>query len=230
MDFIFSHKLDLVYDYARIQYNGDMGVLNDVTGKQFGRLTITKCLTNGHRDTFWECICSCGTKKTINARNIVFYGTRSCGCLKVESLIKRTRTHGFSANGQTREYRAWACAKTRCYNKKDHAYPRYGGRGISMCRQWKNDPAEFVRDMGPCPPKHRIDRIDFNGNYEPKNCRWVDTKTSGRNKSSSIIFEWKGAQRCISEIAEMENISHNSLRARHKRGQSIHDSVEALKR
>jgi len=213
-----------------ICYDPDMGVLSDVTGKTFGRLTIVKCVINGHRKTIWKCLCSCGKKKILNARSVVFDGTRSCGCLRTDKLVERTKTHGMSTGTQTREYRAWAYAKTRCYNKNDHAYPRYGGRGISMCQEWKNDPAQFLRDMGTCPPNYRIDRIDFNGDYEPKNCRWIDPKESGRNKSSSIFTEWKGKQRCVSEIAEIEGICHSSLRARYHRGQTIHDAVKSMKK
>lgn len=88
-----------------------------------------------------------------------------------------------------RIYGIWSKMKERCYNIKDKSYKNYGGRGIEVCDEWKNNSRAFIEwaynngydenaKYGDC----TIDRIDVNGNYEPNNCRWVDMKTQSNNK------------------------------------------------
>ena len=85
---------------------------------------------------------------------------------------------------ETIEYKTWQAMKERCYNKNCRLYPRYGGRGITVCDRWKNSFIAFFKDMGYKPfPKAQIDRIDNNGNYEPGNCRWVLQAVNCRNSS-----------------------------------------------
>lgn len=74
----------------------------------------------------------------------------------------------------------------RCENPKNHAYPRYGGRGITVCPEWRSDFAAFLRDVGPRPsPDLSLDRIDNNGNYEPGNVRWATAAQQAQNRRNS---------------------------------------------
>jgi hypothetical protein len=83
----------------------------------------------------------------------------------------------------TREYRAWAGAKDRCFNPESNVFEYYGGRGITMCEQWASSFKAFYADMGPRPDgPFSLDRIDLNGNYEPGNCRWADLETQMGNR------------------------------------------------
>jgi len=76
--------------------------------------------------------------------------------------------------------------KGRCYNKNKDNYRWYGGRGITVCDEWKNDFLQFVKDVGEKPtPKHTLDRINNNGNYEPSNCRWATHSEQMKNSSRS---------------------------------------------
>lgn len=86
-----------------------------------------------------------------------------------------------------RMYNVWHGMKDRCYNPSNQSFHRYGGRGIEVCAEWRNDYARFEADMGPRPPKHSLDRIDNDGNYEPSNCRWADAKTQSGNKSPNFV-------------------------------------------
>jgi hypothetical protein len=81
------------------------------------------------------------------------------------------------------EYHAWRGMMSRCYNPKSSGYKYYGGRGITVCERWKNSSNSFMEDMGPRPsPKHSVDRINNDGNYEPSNCRWATWKEQANNK------------------------------------------------
>lgn len=91
-------------------------------------------------------------------------------------------TREYTGLSSTPEYWAWRRMRHRCRNPRDARYEYYGARGISVCSRWDLF-ANFLEDMGPRPsPKHSLDRIDGNGNYEPENCRWGTTVQQSRNR------------------------------------------------
>lgn len=120
-------------------------------------------------------------------------------------------------NGKgTRLYRIWKIMKTRCYNKNFHKYRRYGGRGITVCEEWKNSFIEFRKwalDNGYAEDL-TIDRIDNNGNYEPSNCRWVSIKTQANNRSSCHYITYQGETHTIAEWANIKGLKFNTLISR----------------
>lgn len=80
------------------------------------------------------------------------------------------------------EYSVWCEMKSRCSNPNNNVYKHYGGRGISVCSRWNESFEKFLQDMGRRPtPKHSIDRMDNNGNYEIDNCRWSTQDIQTRN-------------------------------------------------
>ncbi len=128
--------------------------------------------------------------------------TRSCGCLR--------RTHGLI---QTREYGAWEGLRNRCNNPTNHAYRRYGGRGIKVCERWDSF-ENFLADMGPSPDGMSIDRIDNNGPYSPENCKWSTSKEQNRNRRDNRLITYKGQTKCLAEWAESTGISADTLGVR----------------
>lgn len=83
------------------------------------------------------------------------------------------------------EHNSWVHIIQRCTNPKNHKYPSYGGRGVTVCDRWRHSFPNFFQDMGPRPSKHHsIDRINNDGNYEPENCRWASPLQQSRNSTN----------------------------------------------
>lgn len=157
------------------------GLIKDMTGQRFGRLTVKSLIPReGKKRRKWLCICDCGNERKVIRESLVTGYTSSCGCYSREKRIEALTTHG---KAETDEYGIWAGIKTRCFNNKTRAYPYYGGRGITMCEDWRNDFSTFLRDMGKRPSKeHSVERRDVDGNYEPSNCYWATWDEQARNR------------------------------------------------
>lgn len=104
------------------------------------------------------------------------------------------------------EYRVWKNMINRCTSKLCKAYPRYGGRGISVCAAWRESFPSFLADMGECPTGSQLDRTDNDGNYEPGNCRWVSHKENSRNRRSAHLVTFRGVEMCLSAACEIAGL------------------------
>jgi hypothetical protein len=148
--------------------------LVDRTKQVFGKLTV---LEQAGRDklkkVLWRCACECGGEVVVSSGSLVTGNTTSCGCFFKERVTK----HGGTGRGS---YNTWRAMIRRCTVPTDKDYPRYGGRGVSVCPEWM-DYAKFVADMGEPQGDETLDRIDTYGNYEPSNCRWAGVQTQNRN-------------------------------------------------
>lgn len=149
------------------------------TGDKFGRLTAIKF---DHRDKrsnqYWIFQCDCGNKKVLCVSEIKKGHTKSCGCLRKEMMTK----HGMA---RTRTYKSWEAMKIRCLNKSNKDYKYYGGRGITVCKEWLIF-ENFYKDMGDRPQGKTLDRIKNDKGYFKSNCKWSTSKEQANNRRNNL--------------------------------------------
>lgn len=190
----------------------------DLAGLKFSRLTVVR-LDSGRHDhgsRFWICKCECGSIISIATTRLTRGLSFSCGCYQRERARDWHITHGGS---RSVEYNTWCGIIDRCENKNTEYYHRYGGRGITMCKRWRSSFPAFLADMGKRPsPKHSIDRINNDGNYEPGNCRWSTPKEQGVNKRSTVMITANGKTQCISDWVRETGRDKLTIRRRLRAG------------
>ncbi len=124
------------------------------------------------------------------------------------------------------EYRTWAGMKTRCLNRRSSQWENYGGRGIKVCKRWRESFANFMKDMGPRPSSnHSLDRVNNNGNYIKHNCRWATQAEQSRNTYRNVLITHNGETKTLSEWARVAGITPACLRDRYRTGWPFHRAI-----
>ena len=209
-----------------------MSEVKDLVGQRFGFLTVLTRGESANGKARWICKCDCGELTIVNGYKLRIGETRSCGCLRKSKLSKMAKTHG---EGETHLYSVWTNMKTRCTNTSFNEYERYGGRGISYCKEWEKyeNFRDWAKNNGYSDEKTEkgrakltIDRIDNNAGYYPENCRWATAKEQARNKSNNAKYEYHGVMYCLSELAEFSKVSKETLVSRIKKGFTVEEAVE----
>lgn len=189
---------------------------NDLTGKKYGKLTVlhrSADYGNGKKKVIkWDCQCECGKHVAVKSDSLLSGHTVSCGCNKIKH----------HASNKERLYNIWKCMRQRCLNPRNVNYRNYGKRGITICDEW-SDYLNFKNWAISHGYDHSlsIDRIDVNGNYEPKNCRWATNKEQANNTTRNRYVEYHGEVVTMAELADSLNVSYSTIQHRIERGQMI---------
>lgn len=171
-----------------------MGKFKDLTGLKFGKLTVIE--QAGHdkyNKILWKCKCDCGNETITHGRDLVNGHCKSCGCLLGEKRKENGKFKGFS---HTRIFTIWKGMIYRCTNPNCDDYDLYGGRGITVCKEWLGEQGffnfvawslenDYAKEL-------TIDRIDGNKGYSPNNCRWTDWSTQRRNQNRTVAINQYG--------------------------------------
>jgi hypothetical protein len=186
----------------------------DLAGKKFGKwVAVSAYPRRRHAHVYWHCRCECGTERAVDGQNLLNGRSRSCGCAE-----SRVRSHGKS---ESAEYKIWASMIQRCTKPVKN----YGARGIKVCVRWRKF-ENFYADMGPRPsPKHSIDRIDNDGNYEPSNCRWATRSEQAFNRRARSAITFAGRTQSMAQWAREVGIPRVTLFQRLQKGWPLEKAI-----
>ena len=191
----------------------------NLVGMKFGKLTVIGfCYMGSKGHSYWLCQCECGNYKVVRGSHLKSGNVKTCGC------IAPRKTHGMS---KTRIYNIWSKMLQRCYLKSNHAYSRYGGRGIIVCKEWhKFEPFYDWSIKHGYSGSLSIDRINNDGNYEPSNCRWATPKQQANNTRKNRLITFDGRTKTMIQWAREKGIKQSTLSMRiNKYGWSVEKAL-----
>lgn len=192
-------------------------------------LTITDTFTGKFGFTA-NCICSCGNKKSLIVTRFLSGRTKSCGCL-IPLIAKQVHTKYYPVNVTIRNaYRAMMC---RCYDEDHKTYKDYGGRGVIVCEEWRNDYHKFLdwSLANGWAPKLQLDK-DIKGNgllYSPETCLWVTPKKNANNRRNNVKYLYNGEMLTAPEIARVVGLPIHTVAVRLRKGLNIKDAIKPKK-
>lgn len=204
-----------------------MGAFKDLTGQQFGELTVVSCTNtkNPQGNYLWKCKCSCGNFYIVAGGKLQSGHVKSCGHLREITYDCR----------HNRLYRIYYGMKSRCYNTKCKDYSNWGGRGIQMCEEWRNSFEvfqEWATKHG-YSPDLTIDRINNDGDYEPSNCRWATLTQQANNRrlpnSKRVIFiTYNNETHRIKEWAQIFGVNPIMIYKRYRTVLKNNESIDRV--
>lgn len=189
-----------------------MPSLIDLTGKEFGYLKVLKRVgVSKFKSVLWECRCKCGNTCIVTTGHLRSGHSKSCSCLSKEVTRQRSLIHGMTG---TKFFRVWTSMVERCTNHKHKCFKNYGGRGIKVSQQWRTF-SNFKNDMHLLYKEGLdLDRIDNDGDYCKKNCRWVSRKTNCLNKRNTLMLTYNNETKPLMTWCNKFGVNYKTCAAR----------------
>jgi hypothetical protein len=196
----------------------------------FGKLTVVADAgTNNHRKKVWLCRCECGGETKATTGNLRSGNSKSCGCDKRAALDRTTHGQSGQKGKRTRAYSSWSAMMTRCYNKNNEKYPRWGGRGITVCEKWHKFEG-FYEDMGDPPEGFSLERVDNNGNYCKENCVWASPMRQAQNTRTTKTITYQGKTLSLGGWDRELGFGKDTVASRIRQGWAEVDALTTPKR
>lgn len=186
----------------------------DMIGRRFGRwLVIGSAPKQDIKKLSWFCVCDCGVERAVVGTELRTGRSSSCGCLANELSRVRMTTHGKT---NTHAYYTWSAMLSRCTLKKHPEYKHYGGRGITVCKEWCTFEG-FYADMGDPADGMTLDRINNDCGYYPENCRWATKTQQNENRRVTKWIEFDGVRKTQSAWAKQLGVCKSTIARRLKK-------------
>lgn len=200
-----------------------MGRFKDLTGQHFGRLTALESLPPHGKNSarLWLCECECGGIAIVRGTDLTNGHTMSCGCYrKMKKAVPMS---------ELRLHRIWSNMKQRCANPNKHDFKYYGARGITVCEEWRHDFWNFYHwaMLNGYKDGLTIERVDYDGNYEPNNCKWIKATDQQRNMRTNRAYEIFGRRFTLAELCRLYGQPRSTVTDRLDKGQPL---LTALKK
>jgi len=202
---------------------------DDITGQRYGRLIGLRPDRVAGRHKRWVFRCDCGNERSMFLSAVKKGDSKSCGCLRAERNRERSLVHGHSVGYKvTPTRRAYTQAKSRCRNKSDPLYEKFGGAGIKMCARWADSFSAFLEDMGERPDGTMLDRLEKTGDFEPANCMWASKRKPVAYED--ILVRSRGADISVLELAKVHQLNVKQLWTRIKfLGEDADEAIRRIK-
>lgn len=206
-----------------------MPARKNLIGCVFGRWSVLDYFGSSGQGAMWACKCECGTEKPVHASSLLHGKSVSCGCYMREATAEFHTTHGHNTRerGQSPTYKSWRNMLRRCTDTKHPSYANYGGRGITVCDEWKLF-SNFLADMGEREDTKTLDRIDSNKGYSKANCQWMTMREQANNTARNTFLTHEGETLTIAEWARKIGIAESAIRARVYRGKSAAEALSKV--
>ena len=164
----------------------------------------------------------CGTAFARNPKHSRRQWEAAAFCC-IDCSNKHRATHGMRS---TRLYQIWHGIKNRCFNERIPLFRHYGGRGVGLCEEWRNDFASFAKYVSPDPGNtYQLGRIKNDRGYEPGNVRWETRSQNTRNRRSTHWIDYNGERISLAEACERTGISYAKAHLRLRRGWSTQKAL-----
>ena len=189
----------------------------NLVGQKFNRLLVIEPTNrrNSNRNMIWKCECDCGNITYVATSCLKSGHTKSCGCFfNYERLAELGRKVGMKGKhylSKTSIYRKYGNMIERCYRPKSISYNNYGGRGIKVCKEWRDKENGFINFYNwsinnGYNENLTLDRINVNGNYCPENCRWTTLEQQANNKRICVYITYNNETLTVAQWSRKLNI------------------------